>query len=94
MKFSKQYEKLSDTVFTTIRKNNGFYNLWRTYSITTPQNKFRATIIGLTPIKKLDIFNALSLYDAECDKYSLCDMLEKWYGKKHDDYVLITMIKA
>jgi len=91
MKFSVDWEKLSWTVFTTIRKNTGTYRLGRIYKIKQPAGIFYAKVIGLLPIKKADITDALAIYDAEQTRKELIQTLEAWYGKKFDDYVLITL---
>ena len=91
MQFSKNYEKLGWVIFTTIRKNTGRYELGRIYTISTPSGKFRARVIGLYPIRKKDITDNLANTDAETTKEGLIKMLECWYGKEFDDYVLITL---
>ena len=91
MKFSKNYEKLNWVIFTTIRKNTGKYKLGKTYTMNVSgSGKFKARIIGLLPIKKRDITDDLASVDAECSKEELLKMLEDWYGKDFDDYMLIT----
>ncbi len=92
MKFTKNYEKLGRTLFTTIRKNTGVYKLGNLYKIQTPNYDFYAKVIGLYPITKIQITDTLAITDAECSKIQLIQMLEKWYGKKFDDYVLITLM--
>ena len=93
MKFSKNYSKLSKAYFTTIRKNTGMYKKGKIYKINTPNEYFYVKVICKTPIKKEDITEDLSIRDADCSKSELIGMLEKWYGKKFNDFVLIEMIR-
>ncbi len=90
MKFSKLYEKLEQTIFTTIRKNTGRYKLGLIYTIQTPLDKFKAKVIGLYPIRKADITEDLAEVDADTNKLGMIHLLERWYGKAFDDYILIT----
>ena len=91
MKFSKNWEKLGWVIFTTIRQNTGRYKLGHSYAMNTPMYKFRAKVIGLYPIKKAEITDELANTDAETTRATLITMLEDWYGKDFDDYVLITL---
>lgn len=93
MKFTKNYEKLGWVIFTTIRKNTGRYKLSNTYTMITPIGKFKAKVIGICPIKKKEITDDLASVDLGIGeiKERLIRMLEGWYGKDFDDYVLITL---
>ena len=91
MKFTKNYEKLGWLIFTTIRKNTGRYLIGNVYTMNTPPGKFKAKIIGVCPIKKKEITDGLAGMDVETSKEELIRMLEGWYGKNFDDYVLITL---
>lgn len=91
LRFSKEYSKLSQKCFTTIRINTSFYKLNRTYTIHTPNQTFIAKIISRKLIKKVDITDDLAQQDADCDAKTLREMLEKWYGKKFDDFVILTL---
>ena len=91
MKFSKNWKKLSEPYFTTIRKNTGRYRLGSECTINAPRGKFKAYIIGLMMIKKEDITDMMAKYDAETDRNGLISMLEGWYGKTFNDYILITL---
>ena len=92
MKFSENYEKLGWIIFTTIRKNTGKYKLGNIYTMNiSGSGKFKAKIIGLLPIKKEEITDDLASVDAEVSKERLIMMLENWYGKDFDDYILITL---
>ena len=92
MKFTKNYDKLDRPLFTTIRKNTGVYKLGNMYKIQTPNYDFYAKVIGLSPITKIQITPTLANVDADCSRNQLIQKLEKWYGKKFDDYVLITLM--
>jgi len=91
MKFSENWEKLNWVIFTTIRKNTGRYKLGNVYTMVLPNCKFKARVVGILPIKKKEITNDLAKIDADTTKEGLIHMLEKWYGKKFDDYILITL---
>ncbi len=93
MKFTHEYSKLKNDEFTTIRKNSGYYKKGDITSIETPNSKFRAGIIDDIPIKKRDITEIIAWKDADCKRKELIKMLEKWYGKKYDDYVLLYLKK-
>ena len=95
MKFSKDYSKLNQTFFTTIRKNTRHYRSIgirsRAISIQSPTKEFKAYIIEIETLKKSQITEELALSDAECSRAELIAMLEKWYGKEFDDFILITL---
>jgi len=92
MKFTKNYEKLKWVIFTTIRKNTGKYKLGNIYTMNTPIDNFKAKVVGLYPIKKEEITDDLAYVDAEEKaKEAFIKMLDNWYGKNFDDYVLITL---
>ena len=40
---------------------------------------------------KNEITDSLARYDADCSKAELIAMLEKWYGKDYDDFLLLTL---
>ena len=92
MKFSKNYKKLNKEIFTTIRRNKGYYRFYQEVNIKTPSGKFKARVIGLEILRKEDITEELANKDADCSKQELINMLEKWYGKKYDNYVLLLRI--
>lgn len=93
MKFTESYEKLGWVIFTTIRKNTGRYKLSNIYTMITPNARFKAKVIGICPIKKKEVTDDLASVDLDVGhtKENLVDMLEHWYGKDFDDYVLITL---
>lgn len=93
MRFSKDYSKLDKRIFTTIRKNSAYYRIFGSYKIRTPTKEFRAMVIAKDLIRKKDITHWLARTDADCTKAKLIAMLEKWHGKKFDDFVLLTLQK-
>lgn len=98
MRFSKDYSKLDKPIFTTIRKNTNYNRriLFRTgkgCEIRTPTRQFRAYLIELKKLKKKQITEKLAHSDADCSRTELIAMLEKWYGKKFDDFLLLTFMK-
>lgn len=94
MRFSKDYSKLDEPNFTTIRRNTGFYNKGMKLTITTPTKKFDAKIWMVTPIRKVRMTEELARSDADCSRSELIAMLDKWYGKDYDDFVLINLMKT
>ena len=96
IRFSKDYSKLDGPIFTTIRKNTKHYRQGAKLtgcSIQTPTRQFRAYLIEIKTIKKKQITEKLAYSDADCSKAELITMLEKWYGKKFDDFLLLTFMK-
>ncbi len=93
MKFTKEHSKLKNTSFTTIRKNTGYYRLGNTYIVITPSERFKVRVQSAKPIKKADISDSIALADADMSAEDLRKMLKKWYGKKYDDFVLMTLIR-
>ncbi len=98
MKFSKDYSKLGNQIFTTIRKNTRYNrvlgNTGSSILIMTPTRQFWAQIIEKNEIKKNQITEKLANSDADCSRAELITMLEKWYGKEFDDFLLFTFRKA
>ena len=93
MKFTKNYSKLKDSSFTTIRKNTGYYKVGWIYDIVTPSSGFQARVLSAIPIKKADIDDKLAMSDADMTRDELIKMLEKWYGKEYDDFILIKLAR-
>jgi len=93
MKFSKRYTKLDFPVFTTIRKNIGYYRERMLVDVNTPDGKFRAEILSIRSIKKNDITELMAVRDANCSRADLIKMLERWYGTQYDNFILITLGK-
>ena len=90
MRFSKDYSKLDKPIFTTIRKNSGYYRCGMILTIKTPTKEFKARITMSETMAKNEITGSLARYDADCSKAELIAMLEKWYGKEFDDFLLLT----
>lgn len=93
MIFSKDYSKLDQNIFTTIRKNSIIYRIGNIYKIKTPTKEFKAMVIGRWLMEKAHISEQLAYNDADCSRDELIAMLEKWYGKEFDDFVLLTLEK-
>ena len=96
MKFSKDYSKLERDIFTTIRKSRKSkgYIFGNSWLIKTPTRQFKAELIGVQKISKDMITEELARNDADCSRDELISMLEKWYGKSFDDFVLLTLEKV
>ena len=93
MKFSLEYSKLSLNEFTTIRKKSNLYRLYSVMNVITPNQQFKAEIIERLDLSKSQITAKLALSDADCSPQELIAQLEKWYGKKFDDFVLLRLRK-
>ncbi len=93
MRFSHEYSKLKKQVFTTIRRNSGYYRIGGLYGVDTPEQSFTAVVIDSKLIVKTDIDEALAHNDADMSAKELIGILERWYGKKYDDFVLLTLEK-
>lgn len=94
MKFTKNYNKLKDSSFTTIHKNTDYYKVGWIYDIMTPSSGFQARVISAIPIKKADIDNKLAMSDADMTEDELIKMLEGRYGKNFDDFVLLRLERS
>ena len=93
MIFTKEHSKLKNSSFTTIRKNTGYYRAGNTYTVMTPSEKFKARVQSIIPLKKSDITDELALTDADMTADELRSMLESWYGRQYDDFVLIKLVR-
>ena len=95
MIFSKHYSKLDRDVFTTIRRNTGYYRPAQIIfcQVKGERQEIKASILSVVPIKKSEITDALAQADADCSRTELLAMLTDWYGSACDDYVLIRLRK-
>lgn len=94
VKFSHEYIKLSKKIFSTIRRNNNRYKMGHIYQIRTPKQNFKAKVIGSELISKTEIDDHLAQSDADMIAGGeLVTLLEKWYGKIYDNFVLLTLEK-
>lgn len=91
MKFTHEYSILKKKVFTSIRKNTGFYKIGHIYQINTPEQDFSAKVIKSEAISKFEIDDSLAQSDADMTAKELVALLDKWYGKTFDDFVLLTL---
>jgi len=93
MKFSKEYSKLALEEFTTIRKFSMYYRVGSKINIRTPIRTFQAIVLSRAVIHKDQITEELAQSDADCSREELISMLEKWYGKRFDDFILLRLRK-
>lgn len=93
MIFTKEHSKLQNTSFTTIRKNTGYYQVGNTYTVMTPSDKFKVRVQSIVPLKKSDITDKMALADADMTADELRSMLENWYGKQYDDFILLKLVR-
>ena len=91
MKFSHNWTKLSKHQFTTIRKAGGYYRVGRKYLCETPITTFYAKVIHMQHIRKEDITEEIAQADADMDRESLIKLLNRFYGKEYDGFVLMTL---
>lgn len=89
MRFSKDWEKLQQTYFTTVRKNTGIYQLGKTYTIQTPTQRFKAKVVVLEEIEKEGLTDGIAKEDIGGTRKELIKLLENWYGKKFNNFVLL-----
>ena len=89
MKFSKMYTKFKQDKFTTIRKHSNHYVVGRVIKVVTPEGMFKARVTKRDGLTKQGITDELAMSDADCSREELIEILNRWYGKKHNDYVLI-----
>ena len=93
MIFTKEHSKLKNSSFTTIRKNTGYYQVGNTYTVMTPSDKFKVRVQSIKLLKKSDITDKIAFADADMAADKLRLMLENWYGKQYDDFVLIKLVR-
>lgn len=89
MRFSKDYSKLNQSTFTTIRKNTIAYVVGNIYTVKTPTQEFKVEVTHKQPLRKAGITEDLAVSDADCSRRELITMLEKWHGKKFDNFALL-----
>ena len=93
MIFTHEYSILKKKIFTTIRKNTFFYKVGHSYQVHTPEQTFKAKVIKSEAISKLEINDSLAQSDADMSAVDLILLLDRWYGKMFNDFVLLTLKK-
>jgi len=93
MIFTHEYSILKKKVFTSIRRNTGFYKIGHSYQVHTPEQSFKAKVIKSKAISKSEIDDSLARSDADMSAVDLILLLDRWYGKTFDDFVLLTLKK-
>lgn len=95
MKFSKSYKKLYQPVFTTIRKNTGYYKVGQTIQVTVQEkHTFSAEIASIRPIALKDITETMAMRDADCSRKELIELMCLFYKKEANNLILITLMKT
>ena len=94
MRFTHDWQKLHEKLFTTIRKDGCCYQPGRTYGISTPSVQFRAKVLARQRIHLNEISNELALLDAEMSAQSLRKFLRKFYGKKTEYATLLVLLRV
>jgi len=93
MIFTHEFSILKKKIFITIRKNTNFYKIGHSYQVHTPEQNFKAKVIKSKAISKLKINDSLARSDADMSAVDLILLLDRWYGKTFDDFVLLTLEK-
>ena len=93
MIFTHEYSILKKKIFTSIRRNTGFYKVGHSYQIHTPEQAFKAKVIKAEAISKFEMDDSLAQSDADMSAVDLILLLDRWYGKVFDDFVLLTLRK-
>lgn len=93
MIFTHEYSILKKKIFTSIRRNTNFYKVGHSYQIHTPKQNFKAKVIKVKLISKFEIDDSLAQSDADMSAVDLILLLDRWYGKAFDDFVLLTLRK-
>lgn len=88
IKFIKQWSKLENNEFTTIRKFSNYYRPGQVATVETPVKIFKAVVFFVRPIKKSDITENIARLDADCSREELLVLLERFYGN-HEEFVLL-----
>jgi len=93
MKFSKKYTKLSYPIFTTIRQDKGYYKEGYIINVNTPNQNFKAEVVGIRNIGLKDITSTIALRDADCEPGELIELMKKFYKHTANDLILITLMR-
>ena len=89
--FSKNYMKLRDPEFHTVRWLDKRYTLGKDYPVVfvVPDNPFhqrldkrKARVIKLEIKRIKDLSDEFILKDAECNRKEFINMMREWYGEK------------
>lgn len=88
--FSRQYSKLNNKIFTTVRWLDKFYKVGRVYDVLGGGDymlrpflfKARCIKIELKRISQLDVDFIKA--DADCGIDQFYKMMKRWYSKKPD----------
>jgi hypothetical protein len=92
MKFSREYTKLQDRLFTTIR-DHSFYNEGQVIDCETPTGAFPARVLLKVAIRFRNIPEALLQYDTDSPGLSAAECREHIRSLYHrdppgDDYIM------
>jgi len=97
MKFSREYTKLQDRLFTTIR-NHSFYNVGQVIPCRSPmQDSWKARVLLKVPMKFKEIPEDLLRYDTDCPELSglqIRDEIRAFYRRDapNDDWEMTIYI--
>jgi len=86
IKFSKEWSKLKDDFFLTVRWRDAKY----VYNSIIPviikgKNRFYGQIVFTLNVKLRDLlYEQFTYYDADCDVKHYYSMLKRWYSRKPD----------
>ena len=92
MKFSREYTKLQDRVFTTVREGD-YYRVGQVIDCRPPEREFQARLLLKVQIRFRDIPEAFLQYDTDCPELSAAEIRNKirsFYRRNapRDDWIM------
>ena len=92
IKFSQDYSKLNDRVFTTIRRYDR-YKVGETVSVKTPTKKFYALILHKFKCFAKELHEEFLCYDTDTENLvEAIKVLNSFYKKPINDYEKLTIL--
>lgn len=92
LKFSKDYSKLEDRVFTTIRRYDR-YKVGEIVSVKTPTKQFHVLILHKFKSKAKDLHKEFLCYDTDTDNLiEAINVLNSFYKKPINDFEKMTIL--
>ena len=89
----KEWKKLSNPIFTTIRQDKGYYTVGQVINIQTPKEEFKAEIVSIRKMFENEITETLAQRDADCTREEFFDLLAKFYKGNTGRLILLTLMK-
>lgn len=84
LKFAKEWSKLKDSFFLTVRWTDTVYIPHQIYPVAIKGKiKFYGKVLFTINVKLKDIlYDAFTIYDADCTALEYYQMMKNWYGNK------------